>query len=235
VISGSRVALALMLVVALAQLAAAGPSAAERAARHSFQNAESHFRAGRFAEALAEYQAGYDKAPLPGFLINIAQCHRRLGDLRKARATYHKFVMVAPDSPHVPEVRSLIAELDKLVADLDGQKAAEAARRQDVPEPASVAPVAAPATMEPASAPAAAKPPVPAAPPPAAAAAEEIPVLVATPQPADEPATAPRKSRWWLWTAIGVAVAGGTATAFLVTRSPETTTVHEGTLGTLRR
>ena len=42
-----------------------------------------------------------------------------LKELPKARATYQKFVMVAPDSPHVPEIRALVGELDKLIADLD--------------------------------------------------------------------------------------------------------------------
>ncbi len=92
--------------------------AAARESRRHFQAAETHFKAGAFDAALAEYQAGYDAKPLPGFLINIAQCQRRLGDLKAARATYQKFVMVAPDSPLVPQAKAMVAELDKLLADL---------------------------------------------------------------------------------------------------------------------
>ena len=64
------------------------------------------------------YQAGYAAVPLPGFLVNIAQCQRRLGDLKTARATYREFVLVAPDSRLVPEVETLIKQLDTLIADL---------------------------------------------------------------------------------------------------------------------
>ncbi len=124
-----RRAVAVLVVFALVSggasaTALAGPTESERIARRDFQEGEAHFKAGRFAPALERYQAGYDELPLPGFLINIAQCHRRLGELAKARATYQKFMMVAPDSPHLAEVRALIAELDKLIADLDGPKEA---------------------------------------------------------------------------------------------------------------
>jgi tetratricopeptide (TPR) repeat protein len=108
----------LLLAGATAQAATPGVTPeAEQQARRIFQNAEAHFRSGLLAEALAEYQAGYDIAPLPGFLINIAQCHRRLGDLTLARATYRKFILIAPDSPFVPQVKELIVELDNLARD----------------------------------------------------------------------------------------------------------------------
>ena len=203
-------ALAVALVVGLAAPASAAPSAAEREARHRFDEGEALYRAGHYADALAKYQAGYDADPLAGFLINIAQCQRRLGDLTKARATYQKFVMVAPDSPHVPEVTTLIAELDKLIADLE--------------RPASE-------TADGAPPPADAEKPVPAAVPPPATA----PVLVAAPPPAPAASEPPRR-RWWLWGLAGVAVAGAGATiAVIALSSPGTTTLHEGSLGTLRR
>jgi hypothetical protein len=87
---------------------------ANRRARGAYESAEAHFKAGKFREALAEYKAGYDAAALPGFLINIAQCQRRLGDLAGALTTYRKFVLVAPDSPFVPQVQGMIQELEKL-------------------------------------------------------------------------------------------------------------------------
>ena len=195
---------------------AAAPSEAERDARRSFQAAEGHFRAGLFAQALSEYQAGYDQAPLPGFLINIAQCHRRLGDLPKARATYQKFVMVAPDSPHVPEVKTLIAELDKLISELDGE-AASARQTGESPPTSAVQP-----------------PPLALPPPAAAAAAPPSIAAPVSPIPAAS-AAPPHQTRWWLWSLVGVAVAGGTVAAFALGPSSSTVTVHEGTLGTLRR
>ncbi|HEY8926807.1 MAG TPA: tetratricopeptide repeat protein [Polyangia bacterium] len=93
---------------------AASDSDAKRRARRSYEIAETHFKAGNYREALAEYKAGYEAAALPGFLINIAQCQRRLGDLAGALTTYRKFVLVAPDSPFVPQVQGMIQELEKV-------------------------------------------------------------------------------------------------------------------------
>jgi tetratricopeptide (TPR) repeat protein len=210
---------------------------AEREARRAFQAAEADFKAGRFTDALASYQSGYAQAPLPGFLINIAQCYRRLGDLPKAKATYQKFVMVAPDSPHVPEVRTLIAELDKLIADLAEEKGhGGGAATASSSAPAAVSPLAAApagsAEASPATAPrtqALTLPPSPAQPEPAHL------LTPAAPAGATETSAAPAKTRWWLWGLVGAAVvvAGGTAAAFAL--APSTTTVHEGSLGALRR
>jgi tetratricopeptide (TPR) repeat protein len=211
-------AVALLLVAALgARPAVAAPSEADREARRAFKNAEEHFRAGMFAEALSEYQGGYDASPLPGFLINIAQCQRRLGDLRKARATYQKFIMVAPDSPHVSEVTTLIGELDKLIADLDragsetaGEETGSAAQRGAAPTP------------------------VPAASPPPPAASGSA-LAIASPAAGAEPKPS-RGRRWWLWGLVGVVAVGAGATiAALALSSPATTTLHDGSLGTLRR
>ncbi len=223
--AAARAAVSLLVIALVGSPVSAAPSTAEREARHSFQAAEAHFRGGRFADALAAYQAGYDKAPLPGFLINIAQCHRRLGDLRKARATYQKFMMVAPDSPHLPEVKALISELDKLIADLNDDVAPPPSEEVATETPTDPAAAAAPFPV------ATTSPLVPAAPTPPT----DRSLLASTANPPGAPEPATHKSRWWLWTAVGVAVAGGAAAAFMLTRAPETTTLHEGTLGTLRR
>jgi tetratricopeptide (TPR) repeat protein len=204
------IAVAALLASLLPAALAAAPSEAEREARAHFQTGEARFKAGVFDEALAAYQAGYDAKPLPGFLVNIAQCQRRLGDLKTARATYQKFVLVAPDSPLVPQVRSMIAEIDGLLVDLAASKAAAPAG--DEAKPADTT----------------APPPVP-APTPAPVAS----VLIApAPSPAPPPET-PRH-RWWLWGALGAVVVGGAVTA-VVLSTGGTTTIHDGSLATLRR
>jgi len=204
------------------------PDAAARESRRHFQAAEAQFKAGAFDAALAEYQAGYDAKPLPGFLINIAQCQRRLGDLKTARATYQKFVMVAPDSPLVPQAKAMVEELDKLLADLSNAQANTSANASPSKEgddsqkqkPADVEPVPAAPVVTPLVS---AEPPL----------ATSAPVLVASPAPADE-APAPARRRWWLWGTIGAVVVGG-AVAAIVMSTGGTTTVHDGSLGTLRR
>ena len=206
------------LIVSLASTSArAASSEKEREARAHFQSGETHFKAGEYEEALTEYQAGYDAKPLPGFLVNIGQCQRRLGDLKGARATYQKFVLVAPDSPLVPQVKSMMAEIDGLLASSDKSK---------------------PAPEEDAKPEAAATTPAPAAPPaPKPEAETAAPVLVAPARQAgDVPASAPEKKshRWWLWAALGAVVVGGAVTAYALT-SGGTTTIHDGSIDTLRR
>jgi tetratricopeptide (TPR) repeat protein len=196
---------AAVVAVLLSGSARAATPEAEKDARTHFQAGEARFKAGAFDEALAEYQKGYDAKPLPGFLVNIAQCQRRLGDLKRARATYQKFIIVAPDSPLVPQVRSLIAEIDGLLEKEEEKPTAE-------PD-ADAKPTVVAAT----------------APPPAA------PVLVAAaPAPAVAVSPEPPRHRWWLWGAIGGVVVGGAVTAIALSTGG-TTTIHDGSLATLRR
>jgi len=215
-------ALAVALVVGLAAPASAAPSAAEREARHRFDEGEALYRAGHYADALAKYQAGYDADPLAGFLINIAQCQRRLGDLKAARATYRKFVLVAPDSRLVPEVETLIKQLDDLIADLPAggsgdAPAAAAGGEAAEPDVHATDPSPQPLSLD--------------APAPAAAA----PLLAAPAPDADAPSPKRSHTRWWIWGGVAVAaIAGGVVTALAVS-SPGTTTVRAGSLGTLSR
>jgi tetratricopeptide (TPR) repeat protein len=192
----------MVVAVLLSGAARAASPEAEKEARAHFQAGEARFKAGAFDEALAEYQQGYDAKPLPGFLVNIAQCQRRLGDLKKARATYQKFVLVAPDSPLVPQVRSMIAEIDGLLEKEPETSAAE----PDVDAKPTVA-VAAPAA-------------------PVLVASASVPAAAASPEP-------PRH-RWWLWGALGAVVVAGAVTAAVLSTGG-TTTIHDGSLATLRR
>jgi hypothetical protein len=214
-------------IVVVALCAAARPARAEggtadatREARHHFAEAETDYRAGRYADALAKYQAGYAAKPLPGFLINIAQCQRRLGDLKTARATYHEFILVAPDSRLVPEVQALIVELDAAIAEL-------AAGQQPSEAEAAAGPEVHTTELVP--------PPVLApAPPP------ETPPLIAAPAPATPeptPPPPPRRShaRWWIWGGIAAAAIAGGIVAGVAMSPPGNTTIHTGTLGTLSR
>jgi tetratricopeptide (TPR) repeat protein len=223
------VALALVVSAPGAPIALAAPNAAAREARRHFDEAELSYRAGHYAEALAEYQAGYAAVPLPGFLVNIAQCQRRLGDLKTARATYREFVLVAPDSRLVPEVEKLIKELDTLIADLAAGGSGETTAQTGASDGADVH-----ATDPDAPPPS----PAPAAPPLSLVVAPptETPALVATPAPVAPEAPRPRShARWWIWGGIAVAaVVGGVATGIALS-SPGATTIREGSLGTLSR
>jgi hypothetical protein len=220
------IALALVVSSLGAPAALAAPNAAEREARRHFAEAELSYRAGHYADALAKYQAGYAATPLPGFLVNIAQCQRRLGDLKTARASYRAFVLVAPDSRLVPEVQTLIKELDALIADLGSGGSAETASAADN-DSADVH------ATDPSTPPLSLAPVAPEEPP---AIVVDTPALVAAPTAVVTGTPAPRShARWWLWGGVAVAaIAGGVVTGIALS-SPGTTTIRAGTLGTLSR
>lgn len=97
-------------------------AAAKRAARKHFKRGEKLFALGRFEEALAEYTAAFEAYPAPEFLFNIGQCHRNLGDLKKAIFSFKKYLRLKPDAENREAVEKLIAELQE---ELDRQRAAE--------------------------------------------------------------------------------------------------------------
>jgi tetratricopeptide (TPR) repeat protein len=117
-----------ILGMALALAALAAPQRVDAAARNSSsastQRARRHFLQGkrafearRYSVALKEFEVGYAIVPRPGFLLNMGHAARRMGDLRRARDYYLKYL--ESDPPPV-ERRSTIA----LVIDIDRQLAA---------------------------------------------------------------------------------------------------------------
>ena len=208
---------------------------AERAARSHFHQGELHYQAGHYPEALEAYQAGYEVQPLPGFLVNIAQCQRRMGDLERARATYGKFMLVAPDSPLVPEVRGLIEELDRLIEETNTARALPSASGQVATSaPRGLAAVErVTATASSISPPSAVEPGAPSGVTPAGVDLAAGPTT-STPDLAGETSSGRRYHRWWLWGSAAV-VAAGLATLAVVISSPGAHTVYDGSLGSLRR
>ena len=70
-----------------------------------YERGEKLFALGKFDEALDEYQKAFDAKPLPGFLFNIGQCYRNLGDYDSAIFSYKKFLKLEPDAPNRDEGR----------------------------------------------------------------------------------------------------------------------------------
>jgi tetratricopeptide (TPR) repeat protein len=232
-----------VLIAALAALlsvraaGAADSKEAERQAREHYKKGSAAFDAGRFEEAYKEFQAGYELAPRPVFILNMAHAERRRGELRNARALYKKFLLVDPQSKFRGEVEGVLQELDGAIAAEDTAAAklqppaASAAPAPGVaPPPVAVAPPPPPAAPAPApiaAAPAPAPAPPPAAPPPA-----PEPVVAATvTAPADDGEHVPLHKRWWFWAGVGGVVIVGVTTALLLSHSSY---VKEGSLGTLR-
>lgn len=96
------------------------------------------YRAGRYADAVEEFEAGHAALPHPTFLLNLAQSWRKLGDLERARGYYARFASETPagDDAH----QQALAAIEKI----DGELRA----RQRVPTaPLEPAAPTAPATM----------------------------------------------------------------------------------------
>jgi hypothetical protein len=198
--------LALVLVATLAgAVRAEGTGDNEKEARRLFQEAELSFNVGKFAEALAAYQAAYEAKPLPGFLFNIAQCYRNMGDYERARFFFRRYLTLDPRTPNRRRVEALIDEMGRLLQQRADEEAARAptapAAEPPPPAPPPSAPPPAPALQE------------PAAPAPA--------VVVLAPAAAPAPAPAPVWKRWWFWTGAAVLAAGAAVTVFVLTQ-PET-------------
>ena len=231
------VAVALVLLSQASARVGAAPRANEGLARQHFQQGEDLYVREQYADALLEFEAGYAALPLPGFLINIGQCRRRLGDLGEARVSYEKFLQRAPNSPLAPTVRTLIRELlltppplevpDIVTTKVDTTKVEPAKV-----EPASPMAVAAPRAKE-ASA---ADPPVAlrATQDPIAPLALGAPLRVAADPPLSGRSRSARSMRLW-WILGSVALTTLTVSALVIGNSGSPTTIHDGTLGTLRR
>lgn len=132
------VALAVGVLVVLALLAprpAAADDAATRAAKKHFQRGEKLFNLARFEEALVEYEAAYEKKPLPGFLYNIGQCHRNLGNYRQAIFSYRNYLRQVPEARNREAVLALIDELEGKQRALELRAARERAEREPPPPP----------------------------------------------------------------------------------------------------
>lgn len=97
------------------------PEAQSRARMH-FQQGKAAFELGNFQEALGQYKTAYRIAPLPGFLFNIGQCHRNLGDLDKAVFAFRLYLRKRPEAPNREAVLQLIKELERRIGERDRQQ-----------------------------------------------------------------------------------------------------------------
>jgi tetratricopeptide (TPR) repeat protein len=220
--------LALSTLAACAALAVtAAPAAADSRnkdeARAEFDQAETHYKLGRFQEALDAYTRAYEIYPAPALLFDIGQCHRNLKNYERAIFFFEGYLRDETNPARRTLAEELIAESK---AEIERQRAAAA-----IPPPISsdVATALAPG-------PAGSQTGQPGATPPpelSRPAASPTPALLEA-RPAPEPPQRPVTRRWWFWAGVGaVTVAAG---AFAYYESGHTIDVLPGgTVGTLDR
>ena len=96
--------------VASAQQAA--PSAEQRQrARELYGQGQSHFDAGRFAEAQTAFEGAYQQVPNPVVLLGVASAQERLGNSLDAARTLRRYLRERPDAPDRATIEQRIAQL----------------------------------------------------------------------------------------------------------------------------
>jgi hypothetical protein len=118
------------VTVAAASIPAMADDIAE--AKKLFMEAEKHFNAGEYEQALDLYKQAYEKKPLPGFHFNIGQCYRNLGKYDLAIEHYRNYLEHAKNPKRRADVEKLIEESQKK---LDEQKPAVVPEPTPPPEP----------------------------------------------------------------------------------------------------
>jgi tetratricopeptide (TPR) repeat protein len=122
----------LLAVFLVGSLAQAAPPSQEDQARAHFIAGQGDYAAGRYEEALHEFEVGYGLAPRPEFLINFAQTYRKLGRPRDAAANIEQYLATGPSPALADEARRLLRTVE------------EEERRVPPPSPAPVIVVPAP-------------------------------------------------------------------------------------------
>ena len=101
-------------------------------AKALFADGNQHYSLGEFDQAMASYSLAYRLKPLPAFLFNIAQCHRKLGHYVDAIAMYQNYLVGVPDAANKDVVESLIKEAKDRQAEEDARAAAQAKLEADL-------------------------------------------------------------------------------------------------------
>jgi tetratricopeptide (TPR) repeat protein len=198
----ARLAAVLAVALVIACVAPAPAHAADkRAAAAHFQKGRALFESASYAAALDEFTAGYDAYPLPGFLVNIGQCQRKLDRIDDAAGSFQKFLDADVGDPKLrAEVQDALAEISvererRVAAEVEARRQRdEAERRHPAEDETQRADLRAREPLAPA----------------VAAAMTSAPAPVATVEQ-----HAP-KSHKWVWAVVGVLAVGAAASAVAV-------------------
>ena len=193
----------LVLLIALAPVAARAQSLDDAAKAH-FERGQRLAEKNKYAEALAEFSAGYELSHRPLFLFNMGECARQAGDPQAARGYYERYLKADPDGTLSDKARE---RLDQLPAP---------------PAPAPVPAPAPPPPVKPAPPPAAklAPPPVEDEPEPEPELRAEHHVDLIPPPPPlhEESRSTPFYKSAPFWIGVGVVVIGGTVAAIALSQ-----------------
>ncbi|MHB8417846.1 MAG: tetratricopeptide repeat protein [Myxococcales bacterium] len=77
-----------------------------------FERASGEYAAQQFADALTDFASAYRADPVPGFLFNLGQCHRQLGNWQLAADFYRRYLAARPDASNAATARELLAQVE---------------------------------------------------------------------------------------------------------------------------
>lgn len=181
---------------ALAQKSKTDGCLTDPTCRTSYQKALSQYDEGRFDEALANFQAAYQRRQMPWLLVNIGRAAQRLGRPSEAIQYYERYKKAEPNIDPENEKR-----INKYI------EQARALLEQTPEQPTMTG------TPKPGETPAVDKPKQPEPPKP------DSGVTGLTAQggtQTDTPAAKPIYKKWWFWTIIGGVVVAGVVTGAVV-------------------
>ncbi|HUJ63104.1 MAG TPA: tetratricopeptide repeat protein [Kofleriaceae bacterium] len=92
-----RSAILLFVVACLSSRALADSNDHLEAAKAHYERGQTLYAGGQFAEARAEFLAGFELSHKPTFLFNAAECARLLGNSDAARDGYQQYLKLDPD------------------------------------------------------------------------------------------------------------------------------------------
>jgi len=165
-------------------------------ARAHFDKGRTFFEVDEYRKAIGEFKAAHIEKPDAAFLYNIAEAHRRLGELPEALQFYRRFLATAaPDDKTRPIVEQRIADL------------------KNVGEEPKVGPTDAPSGGGENSLALNA--------PPSTLGGDAAATLVETPGQSNRPAPAPFYSRPWFFVTVGVVVVASVVGIWALSRVTE--------------
>jgi hypothetical protein len=112
------------IVLALAWLAAAGPSRADdvvEQARARFRRGVELYRQQRWREAAKEFEAAYQVKPHGAIHFNVAQCRERLGEWPAAFRAYADYLREVPSAEDRAAVRAAMRKIEDRLAKVGTQ------------------------------------------------------------------------------------------------------------------
>ena len=84
--------------------------------RRHFEAGTSDYLAGRFQDAIAEFEAANRVRPAPAFDYNIGRCHDRLEEVGEAISSYERYLAAEPNGKQSREVRGRVDVLKQRLA-----------------------------------------------------------------------------------------------------------------------